>query len=296
MRNVILSGIVATVVLYGAQTSQAGTIDFEDVAVAPGSNLSFLADLNSGGYFFDTSENEHHLVNANVSYADSGSTFLVIHNVVGNNALTMSLIGGGTFRLNSAQLAEGFNHASGSFGDNATSILITGNIFGGGTISTTVILDGINDGPGGLADFQLATFWTGGGGPAWDNLTSVVFDGIGGNDSRMGIDNIIVNVPEPSSLALVGMGIFACAWRKLARKARPEQHTQKTSNARRWPGVFAYPASIWNSVNQRSWGKAIVNLETPHALDDPEEREKVLRRCEREAKPRRMGHRTNRSR
>lgn len=213
MKNSLLSTIVATAVLCGSQTtSRAATIDFEDVGVPPLSNITG-GDLNSGGYFFDTSENESHRVNADPNSADSGSTYLLFHSVVGNNTLTMSQIGGGTFRLNSALLAEGRSPASGSLSDNATSVLVTGNLFGGGTISTTIILDGIVDGPGGVADFQLATF-----NPGWDNLTSVVFDGVGGNDGRMGIDNIIVNVPEPSSLALVGIGILACAWRKLARK------------------------------------------------------------------------------
>ena len=212
MKNSLLSTVVATVILYGSQVSQAATIDFEDVAIPPGTQTS-EGDIISGGYLFDSSENSLKRINAYVDYSDSGSTYLQIRNLAVNNTVTMSLIGGGTFRLNSMQLGEGFNAASGSLGDNATSVLITGNLFGGGTVSTTIIFDEINDGPGGLADFQLATF-----NPGWDNLTSVVIDGIGGNDGRMGVDNIIVNVPEPSSLTLVGIGMLACAWRKLARK------------------------------------------------------------------------------
>lgn len=213
MKNQLCSTIVVSALLCGAGVSQAATIDFEDIAVGLGINI-VGGDVNSGGYSFNTSEDESHRINGHVDYADSGSTYLLFHSVVGNNTVTMSPIGGGTFRLNSVQLAEGYTLASGNFAVNATSVSIVGNIFGGGTVSTTIPLDGINDGPGGLADFQLASF-----NASWDNLTSVVFDGLGGEDGRMGIDNIVVNVPEPSSFAMFGLGVFAWLWRRGGRRA-----------------------------------------------------------------------------
>lgn len=137
---------------------------------------------------------------------------MAVANQLDENTITMTPIGGGTFRLNNVQLAEALSPLRNQ-AENATSVLITGNIFGGGTVSTTITLDGINDGVGGAADFQLATF-----NASWDNLTSVVFDGVGGTVSRFAIDNITVNIPEPSSLALAGIGLFALRWRKLAQK------------------------------------------------------------------------------
>lgn len=173
-------------------------------------------DILSGGYSFDTFENVSRLVNGHPEYADSGSTFMAVANQLDENTITMTLIGGGTFRLNNVQLAEALSPLRNQ-AENATSVLITGNIFGGGTVSTTVILDGVNDGVGGAADFQLATF-----NASWDNLTSVVFDGVGdgvsGTFSRFAIDNITVNIPEPSSLALAGIGLLVLTGRKLARK------------------------------------------------------------------------------
>ena len=213
MKKSLVSTLVATAVLCGWHSAPAATIDFEDLGIPLGSQTSD-GDLNSGGYLFDSDENALKRINAFQDYADSGSTYLQIRGLVGDNLVTMSPIGGGTFRLNSLQLGEGFHGGTGSLGDNATSLLVTGNLLGGGTVSTTITFDGINDGPGGLADFQLATFNSG-----WINLTSVVFDGLGGNDGRLGIDSVIVNVPEPSSLALAGIGILACVWRRLARKA-----------------------------------------------------------------------------
>jgi hypothetical protein len=206
----LLGAITATVVLCGSQASQAATIDYEDLAIAPGTQTS-EGDITSGGYFFDSNINSLKRVNAVTDYADSGSTYLQIRSLGGPaNVVTMSPSGGGTFRLNSIQYGEGFKAGAGSAG-----LLVTGNLFGGGTVSTTLNFDGINDGPGGLADFQLATFDA-----TWVNLTSVVFAPVPGlNDNRMGIDNIVVNVPEPSSLALIGMGILACALRRFAHKS-----------------------------------------------------------------------------
>jgi hypothetical protein len=212
MKQQLLSVAVALAVSIALPAS-AGIIDFEDVAIGAGGNI-VGGDLISGGYFFDSSENESHRVHAHPDYADSGSTYLLFHSVLFNNTITMSPIGGGTFRLNSIQLSEGYTPASGNASLNATSVFILGNLFGGGTVTKTVILDGINDGPGGVADFQLETFDA-----TWDNLTSVVFDGLGGEDGRMGIDNIIVNVPEPSSFALGTLGALAWLWRRNHRKA-----------------------------------------------------------------------------
>lgn len=208
MKKIVCRLLVTTVAFCTASVLSAATIDFEDIAVGLGNNI-VGGDVNSGGYFFNASEDESHRVNGHPDYADSGSTYLLFHSLIGNNTLTMSPIGGGTFRLNSVLLAEGYDLGSGNSGLNATSVLIVGNLFGGGTVSTTITLDGVNDGPGGLADFQLANF-----NASWDNLTSVVFDGLGGEDGRMGIENIVVNVPEPSSLVFLGLGAVAWLWRR----------------------------------------------------------------------------------
>ena len=43
-------------------------------------------------------------------------------------------------------------------GANATFLKVTGFLTGGGTLSRIVALDGVNDGPGGVADFQTVNF------------------------------------------------------------------------------------------------------------------------------------------
>jgi hypothetical protein len=91
-------------------------------------------------------------------------------------------------------------------------ITVTGNKVGGTTVSATLFLDGIFDGPGGQPDFQTFAF-----GPEWANLVSVVLLGTGGTSPFPGlsplnyfaIDNVVVDtaaVPEPGTLTLLGLG------------------------------------------------------------------------------------------
>jgi hypothetical protein len=69
-----------------------------------------------------------------------------------------------------------------------------------------VVLDGIRDGAGGVHDFQGVIF------SGWDNLTSVTITGrnAAGGFGNYSIDNILIdstNVPEPATLALLGLGL-----------------------------------------------------------------------------------------
>ena len=78
-------------------------------------------------------------------------------------------------------------------------------------------LDFIQDGPGVAVDFQRFAL-----GSSFDNLTSVVFSGIGGNANWFTLDNIMLDtaaaavlrpniagsdVPEPGSLLLAALAL-----------------------------------------------------------------------------------------
>ncbi len=191
-----------------AGVSHAGVIDFEDNAVAAGTQITLTSDVTSGGFLFDLLTDHGHLSNAgtlstNPWNTDNGGTYLVIDDFNGLNLLTMSPVAGGTFSLFSIDFAEWLGTlAAGANADfPATSVLVTGFLQGGGTVQKTVVMDFVNDGSGPLNDFQTELFDA-----SWTNLTSVDFDGDGGFDSYFVIDNIVI--PAPGALALLGLAGF----------------------------------------------------------------------------------------
>jgi PEP-CTERM motif len=185
MRRVL--ALVALLLAGSIGNAYATVITFEDLAVAPGT-ITNEGDQVSGGFLFDTLADHSHRANRNAD-ADNGSTYMGIDDVAGDNPTTFSRTGGGAFALTSIDIAEWL--AGDAY---ARQIQVTGNLFGGGTVSALLILDGIFDGIGPLAD-----------------LSSVVLKGIGSpsffGQDYFAIDNIGVEaVPEPGALSLVGLG------------------------------------------------------------------------------------------
>jgi hypothetical protein len=201
----------AAALALASATSSAALIGFEDLAVGPGVN-SIGGDRVSTGFSFDSSANHTHLSN-NSFDGNSGSTFLVVDDFDGANTLTVAQVGGAAFSLISVDLGE-WNPGGGL----ASQITLTGQVLGGGTVQTILALDGVVS-VGGSNNFQ--TFALGGG---WSNLFSVTFDATAGTGSLYwALDNVLTGdanaVPEPTTLALVGLGMLGLAARRKARQA-----------------------------------------------------------------------------
>ena len=171
--------LAATALLLLAGTANAGLITFEEVPQTSGATPSTQGDITSGGYLFNSSTNHTHFVN-NFSGGNSGSTFFGADDFAGANTVTMTESGGAAFNLNSLDLGNWF--------EQSTNLLLTGTLFGGGTVSSNIAL-------GAFSNFALN----------WTNLISVSFDSTAGTDDQYwGVDNISVSaVPEPSILILL---------------------------------------------------------------------------------------------
>ena len=98
--------------------------------------------------------------------------------------------GGSLFGLTSVDLAE----YSTLFANQPVTITFVGYYSDGGTVSQSFTTDGIIDGTGPLADFQTFNFNS----KDWSGLTRVEVPSFGWS-----LDNLVINVPEPSSGSLL---------------------------------------------------------------------------------------------
>jgi hypothetical protein len=106
------------------------------------------------------------------------------------DSITFSFVDRSVFNLQFVDLAEYSSVVP------ATPVRFIGYRSDGITITIDIILDGIIDGAGPLADFQTFSF-----GSEWSGLTRVEmpYDG-------WSMDNLVVSIPEPSSFTLIVIG------------------------------------------------------------------------------------------
>ncbi len=200
-----LLALVALVLAGSIGRAEASTVTFEDIGVAVGADVTYFSpDPISGGFLFDA-QTHSHIANASWN-TDNGGSYLVVDEVFGPDALTISPVSGGPFALTSIDISE----AHGLSGFYARRVLITGNVFSGGTVSRTLVLD--NNWAPVLANyFETFTFDAG-----WGNLSSFTLTGAGAPvaGNYYAIDNVVVgsaaSVPEPGTLSLLDLG---SAWR-----------------------------------------------------------------------------------
>lgn len=192
-----------------------GSISEDGFTVAPASgNLAAIPDgpdCGSGG----CADNGTTTITAGIPGTVSPFTTLPV---------SVTRDGGGVFHLLGIDLAEAFVDVPFD-ANNADTIFLTGNLFGGGTVTESFALDGINDGDGGVADFQsalLASFWN------TSFLTSLDISALdGSNQGAFSFDNISVlavdtpatEVAEPGMLALFGIGLLGLGYARRKRTA-----------------------------------------------------------------------------
>jgi hypothetical protein len=116
------------------------------------------------------------------------------------------------FDLLSIDLGEIFRPSDPAFSSVSRQYQFVGTLAAGGTVTATFVLDLVNDGPGGVADFQTFNFSS-----AWTGLSLVSMNGTSLNGTSYGyIDNLVVQqttaaVPEPASLALAAVALLGVA-------------------------------------------------------------------------------------
>lgn len=194
-------------------SAQALTIGFEGVS---GAGNPILTSYSESG--FDFTSGHLHIVAANAAGLAANGT-QTISEEAGSLGLpiTMTKAGGGSFSLTSLFGAEVFASVTPGF-PNADILNVVGTKSGGGTVSAFFTLDGVIDGPGGDDDFEGFTL------PAtFTDLVSVVFSGslFTGAPGGISLDDIVVDgnggggrVPEPTTLALIAVGLLAAARRR----------------------------------------------------------------------------------
>lgn len=172
-------------------------------------------DRTSGGFLFDTLLDHSHIDDGTGWGTNNGTKILVIDAFGGPNNVTFSPIGGAPFALTAIDLSKANTFSTTS----AQSVEVTGNLLGGGTVSTTLALSG----------FAFTTFAFD---SSWSNLSSVVLNGIGSAccgdvpGNYYAVDNIVVTVaavPEPATLSLLGLGSVYVVGRRSRRKSEDRQ-------------------------------------------------------------------------
>jgi hypothetical protein len=200
VKNLVGLLIVACWSLLGT-CADAQVLTFNDLAPYTNDILGNVVCTtgDGGGTGFRFASDHFHVIGTSPTflqnYTSNGTTHIGYESLRGF-PVVMERFGGGTFALLSLDAAEFFFTPFVDRPD-AETIIITGTQEGGGTVSHTITLDGLRDGPGGIDDYEHFVL------PGtFVNLTSVMFTGLHSTngDGGIGLDNIEFATATPEAV------------------------------------------------------------------------------------------------
>ena len=199
MRRLVV--LAALLVIGSIGNAQAATITFDDLAP---DGAGSPGERDSGGFAFLPATHSHVISTPDPGDAFNGTQYLALDDAFGLDPVTFSPLGGGAFALLAFDIGEWSNSGPGGFF--AHQIQVLGTVVGGGTLSTTLTVDGRKPA------FETFNF------NGWTNLSSVTLQGIRGDgpSNSFGLDNVVVAraVPEPGTLSLLGLGVASLIGRR----------------------------------------------------------------------------------